>query len=197
MHTTTAPKTLSTKTTLKTLPARLITVAGRALASRLMTTVVPAVLCCCTGKTLHHEYRHIPRDGWGRTDTLTFHIDSLPRSGIMHVATSLRTTASFRLNGVWVARKLLLSHPEQTVCDTVFIETTSEGIFSKGEGIILTTFTHVGEISKIQQGQDATLQLYHVTAKEYLTDIQDVGVRISVADASSQHRSGGTQTEGW
>ena len=70
---------------------------------RLACLVTAMVLTACVGHTRYHRFLSLSPQGWGRQDTVVFHLpDSMPGERLQ-VRVELRTTRSFPYTDLWLA----------------------------------------------------------------------------------------------
>lgn len=141
--------------------------------------LLPALLASsCTGDTLWHRYAHVNANGWHDNDTISFDLPAAPAEGTYSMDIELRTTPAFPYRRLCVVRQILLSHPDGTYRDTIFLQTSDDGQNLGGSGVTVQSFAQPAPDFHLSQGQQARVQLFHIMARGTLSDIMDLGIKV-------------------
>lgn len=141
-------------------------------------TMLILLASSCTGDTLWHGYVHTPAEGWHANDTLSFSLPAARSEGLYPMDIELRTTPSFAYSSLSLVRLALLSHPADTLCDTICITTSADGHSLSGDGLTQQSFGLSAPPLHLQQGQEAHIRLYHIMLRGTMPDITDIGIRL-------------------
>ncbi len=150
---------------------------------RVMLLLLPLLLAnSCTGDTLWHGYVHVGSHGWHDNDTLAFDLPAAPSEGTYSMDIELRTTPAFAYRQLGVVRQMLLSNPDTTFRDTVFIQTSTNGQRLTGYGVTVQSFSQVAPELCLSQGQQARILLHHIMSRGTMPDVIDVGIRVRASE---------------
>lgn len=139
---------------------------------------VVLLLSSCQGNTEYYTYEGVPADGWEKSDTLFFHIDSIRQSGQYSVRLCLRTNQDYPYRNL--ALKVVEKHL-RTGQVTPFKLTTdvrnADGT-QTGKGVSL--FVKEMELDRLmlQQGDSLLFQVRHDMTREAMPGIVDIGIRL-------------------
>jgi gliding motility-associated lipoprotein GldH len=136
-------------------------------------------LIACGGDTWFHRYQSAGKDGWARTDTLTFALPPLSADTVFDAFVGLRITHSFPYQRLWMALEVRNDSVGTTFTDTLCYELCdSAGRFS-GRGVTSLQYEQPFMAIPLPAGSANTLLLYHLMKKETVPSVKEVGVRLS------------------
>jgi len=148
--------------------------------STLLTVItVVLLLVACSQGCLLHQYQTIAPEGWERNDTLSFSLMPVPQSGNYTVNLGIRYNPQFPYEAIYVVAETHLRHPFTFRRDTICLHTTDPQGKSIGQGTTILCSTQPITMLKLRRGQQGTIRLHHIMAREILPSIREVGVKIS------------------
>lgn len=140
--------------------------------------LISLYLASCQQDTLMHEYKHIHQDGWGKTDTLSFHIPPAKNAGDYGMYVGLRINHQFPYEALWFVVEASLSGTDIVQRDTIKYTLTENGKTLSGNGLNLLQYEQYAMKMSLQEGQEGDVRIYHVMSKERLPHLVDVGICI-------------------
>ena len=144
------------------------------------TALLALSLAACTDGTWVHRYLPLSEMGWERCDTLQFQLPTVPTTGDYSLCLGLRYDTQFPYEGIWIEAETRLKNPASIRRDTLYFPMMDEEGHSQGQGINLQQKEMPFTTLHLQKGQQATIRLRHIMARETIPHIKDAGVNISM-----------------
>ncbi len=132
----------------------------------------------CTGSTVFHSYKPLPKEGWERRDTVSFHVPKVEEDIDGRLTIGLRTLADIGIQDVVLAVEQTGDAEGVSRCDTIRYPLTD------AEGYALTggVNNHQYETQllpiRLRKGKAATVRIHHLMSKEMISGFTEVGIRI-------------------
>ena len=141
------------------------------------------LLCVsCTKKIIVHRYAHIDNDGWARCDTLSFEIPPVAVSGDYALFLGMRYSNDMPYEAIWMEVETQFCHPRQYSLDTLCFQTADSIGMLLGKGINLKQ-QEVQLLSlNLKEGQQGTVRVRHIMARNLLPFVRDIGIRLVQED---------------
>lgn len=140
--------------------------------------LVLLTLTGCIGQTVYHHYEHTPVAGWEREDALTFGVPPMKERAVIRRSVDLRTTAAYPFRSLSLVVDQIVFPSRMHRRDTVHC-TLADGDGKRlgdGRSMFQQTFP-LPDIS-LNEGDSLSVTIHHVMARETLTGIADVGLRL-------------------
>lgn len=135
-------------------------------------------LTSCDKHTISHRYHCINSDGWYRSDTLFFAIDSIESDNTYHFILDLRTTNDCPYKSLWLTVEKELCPNATFECDTIEFVLTNQQHQRTGTGIHLLQYSKEIKSTYLNRGTNGSIRIYHIMNDDCLTGIRDIGIRI-------------------
>lgn len=133
----------------------------------------------CGGGTWFHSYEAVGKDGWARTDTLSFSLPPLATDTVLDAFVGLRITHSFPYQSLWMALEVMNDSTGITFADTLCFELCdSIGRFT-GSGVTSLQYERPVVPIPLVGGAANTICLFHLMKREVVPNVREVGVRLS------------------
>lgn len=132
----------------------------------------------CNEHAIYHSYRHVPKSGWSRRDSLTFDIDTVRAEATYQFELGLRSTDSYPYTVVWLAVEREFSRPDTLRRDTVKCQLMDPVTHRMGKGIYMYQYAVPVPPMTLYCGQTGQVRITHLMQREVLPGIHDVGVLI-------------------
>lgn len=134
-------------------------------------------LAACAGQTRYHHFLPLPKQGWGREDTVCF---SLPKSlpeGRLRVSAQLRAARSFPYSDLWLALEQCDSTHQVLHADTLHVRMADSQGSLLGHGCELLEYSS-DTVSLLHDslGKCSEIRLRHLMATEVMPSLTDVGL---------------------
>ena len=134
------------------------------------------LLAACTSDTWYHQYKFIGKDGWRKTDTLSFTLPPLSVDTVFSGFVGLRITPSFPYRKLWFALEYQ--------CDSVFSSDTicyelsdSTGRLD-GKGLSSLQYEQPAFTIQMPKDKEGEIRIRHLMKKEIIPYIREVGIRL-------------------
>jgi len=132
----------------------------------------------CQESTLVHEYKHTSPDGWDRTDTITFLIPPVTKTGTYEVSLGMRLCNNFPYKEVHITTEFDLEEPLMNKKNAVCVVTSDKDGKLLGYGIAYHQYEQPYMKIMLQKGQHGKVKVYHNMDKEVLPYLTDIGICI-------------------
>lgn len=134
---------------------------------------------CKPGGTATFAYQPTPVEGWDKTDSLTFSIDTVRAGGTYRLSVGLRTSASHAYPYRDITLQIVerISGQPQRVVHTNCHLTNAEGDIS-GTGIASYQYVFDIETVSLPEKSTGTITIRHLMRDPILSGITDVGVKL-------------------
>lgn len=151
----------------------------RATATLIMVVLLCTTLChaCSSGET-YSSFATLPIEGWQRSDTLTFHTDTISASGTYVRALHLRTlpSADYPYRDVCVElRQYTLPDSVLLPTDTLCFDIYDQHGAMEGSGLVYHQHDFTLDTVRLQRGQVSVMQVRHCMYRNPLTAITEIG----------------------
>ena len=140
--------------------------------------VLTLFLTACTKGILVHSYQPTGEEGWARNDTFCFQLPASPQTGDYPVWLGLRYGNDFPYEGIWIEAKAKFIEPAAMRCDTLYFKLTGPDGHSLGQGISLQQHEMLLGTYHLTKGQQGTIYLRHIMAREIVPAISNVGLKV-------------------
>ncbi len=142
--------------------------------------LLTAILTACGEKPAFHEYRAVPAEGWGKTDTLEFPVDTLPSGGDYALALHVRTASSkgYPYQALWVGIRRTWGAETATRIDTLACRLANADGDILGKGIIHRQYAFPLDTLRLPAATDGHISVHHLMQDDTLHGIADIGIRI-------------------
>lgn len=147
--------------------------------ARLSALLMGLFLAACGGDTWYHSYRPAGKDGWARTDTLTFVLPSLSADTVLDASVGLCITHSFPYQRLWMALEVRNDSAGTVFSDTLCYELCDSAGRFTGSGVTSLQYEQLFSPIPLSARGANTLFLYHLMKKETVPSVKEVGVRLS------------------
>ena len=132
----------------------------------------------CTGGTVFHSYKPLPKEGRERRDTVCFQVPKVEEDIDGTLFVGLRTVANVGIQDVVLAVEQRNEAEGICRCDTIRYPLTD----AEGNALTLGVNNHQYETQhlpfRLQKGRSAQVRIRHLMSKEVISGITEVGIRI-------------------
>ena len=145
----------------------------------LSCSLIALSLAACTGGTVLHSYKPLPREGWDRCDTVRFDLPEAERDIDGTLFIGLRTTANIHYQDVVLAVEQHLDAPFAYRCDTVRYPLADAEGFALSPGVNHHQYESQQVPFHLQKGQSGSVRIRHLMRHEVVPGITEVGIKVS------------------
>lgn len=147
---------------------------------RTSCVVVALLLAACAGQTRYHHFVPLPRQGWGRQDTVRFHLPGGTSWAGLQASVEVRATRSFPYSDLWLALEQRDSTARVLHTDTLHMSMADSQGNLLGHGFELLEYrsTAVPLLSD-SLGACARVYVRHLMSCEDVPALTDIGLRVS------------------
>ena len=136
------------------------------------------LLAACTDGTVLHCYKPLSADGWRQRDTVCFHLPKAEKAVDGVLTIGLRTTANPSMQRIVLAVEQRFDVPTAYRCDTVSYPLTDTEGNALTRGVNCLQYETQQLPIRLKQGQRGTIRIHHLMARETMTGITEIGIRI-------------------
>lgn len=148
-----------------------------------LAVCMAALLSGCGRRPAECKYQPVSADGWGLTDTLVFHTDTLP-AGRYRLTLGLRTSASvpYPYRSLTLLLRQTWKKTGTARCDTVVCPLATTAGDLSGKGIAFFQYEFPAGTFRLSGPAAGRLSVSHIMRREVLPGITDIGLRIDRID---------------
>ncbi len=144
----------------------------------MIALTVAMTLLSCGRKTVYDRFLHTDIEGWSRSDTLCFLVDTVKTDGVYMEEVGLRISDAYPFTGI-----TLVVEQQTTSQDTLFRDTLAIGLADRDGHIVSRGITYYNYNSHLRsldlrRGDSLKVSVRHLMSREVLPGIADVGLRI-------------------
>ena len=133
---------------------------------------------CLNSDVVYHNFETTPKDGWGKTDTLTMQTGEMPEAGMCGVEMCVRVTEDYPYQTlVLMVEETLLPRNTKTVYPVTLQIATRDGKRNK-EGLTYSEFCNVLGTPYVRKGESIRFKIYHKMRRIALPGVTDVGMKV-------------------
>lgn len=144
-----------------------------------ITTMLVAMgamlLSSCLPRTVIYSYQPIS-EGWRATDTVHFHIDSVPANDIYAFTVGVRYTDRYPKSDLWLAMRR--HTPTTTRIDTIHMQLYDDKPRLMENGVVLHEQETIVRAYRLAKGQPVDVDIYSLMRDSVLEGITDVGLHV-------------------
>ncbi|HJD92358.1 gliding motility lipoprotein GldH [Bacteroides coprosuis] len=158
----------------------------------LLSLLALFLLSSCSKKYEYHQFCSIPKEGWSKTDTLSFTISDLQEYKSVDLSINIRNDYSYPYKDIYIACLENITDSSIIHIDTLHLQLADKDGFWIGKGMgHLFQSTHFYKIIKKPQLTDSTtLRIIPLMKDTLLMGLQDIGIHIThSSDVPDQHLS--------
>ena len=140
--------------------------------------LISPIILSCTGGTMFHSYKPLPKECWERCDTVCFNLPQQTEDISGTLTVGLRTKANISIQDIVLAVEQRTEDAEVLRCDTVRCPlTNSEGNALTG-GVNLHQYETKQLPLRLRKGQRGTICIHHLMSREEISGITEVGIKL-------------------
>lgn len=142
----------------------------------IMSAVMLLTFFSCIDNTVYHHYISTPLSGWGKSDTLSFHLPKTKTEGQYSMDLGLRVSDSYPFTSLTlIIQKTFF--PSMTVSsDTIHCKLRDEKGAPRQKGVSFYQYNfHIADL-QLQQDDSLHINIRHNMKREMLPGIGDVGI---------------------
>lgn len=138
------------------------------------------MVTACQHRPVAYSYETIDADGWDKTDTLRYLIDSLENGGRYKLTIGIRTSVSdpYPYRSLWMLVKQRWQNSERLVVDTVECSLIDEKGDTNGKGVSIFETVLPCHALELPRGACGEITVNHLMQREVLPGILSVGVKL-------------------
>ena len=150
----------------------------RPLSSSIFIYLLLSSLMSCTGGTVFHSYKPLPKEGWERRDTVCFDVPQQEKNIRGTLTVGLRTTANIGIQDIVLAVEQCDETGAICRCDTVrYPLTDAEGNALAG-GVNIHQYETQHLPFLLRKGKSTSVRIHHLMRHEDISGITEVGIKI-------------------
>lgn len=147
--------------------------------SSLLCLLAVGIATACDTRTVYHTYLPIPPKGWGKGDTLFFHVPLNDSLTLLHLTAGVRNESSYPYQNLYLFVSHNLEDSTQWKTDTLEFELTNrEGRWTgTGWGSLYQSALPM-KSAGLRHAGNYTIKVAHGMKDEILKGISDIGIEI-------------------
>ena len=143
--------------------------------------LIGLTLAACTGGTVFHSYKPLPKEGWDRCDTICFDLPKAEKDINGTLFIGVRTTANINYQDIVLAVEQCLSSPIAYRCDTVRYPLVDAEGLALSPGINYHQYESQQVPFHLMKGQSASVRIHHLMRHEVIPNITELGIKIDTS----------------
>lgn len=149
------------------------------LRNSLLCLLAAWIMTACDSRTVYHTYLPIPQKGWGKSDTLFFHVPVNDSLTLLHLTAGVRNESNYPYRNLYLFISHNLEDSAKWETDTLEVELTDkEGRWrGTGWGSLYQSTLPMKSIG-IRRAGSYTIKVTHGMKDEVLKGISDIGIKI-------------------
>ena len=138
------------------------------------------IICACQENTRYHSYQSIKRTGWGRMDTISFHLPPRIPDGEYDMQIGIRFSEKYPYRDIWLG----ISYANDSLIiskDTLHLYLATENGEWAGNGfggLIQYTYQHPHPFLTQDSERKSRIFINHLMNDSILKEVYDIGVKI-------------------
>lgn len=153
---------------------------SRTLAALVRVSIVAAfcaAMAACRDDVPLYEYQPVDTDGWGATDTLSFHLDAPETDTRYILSLGIRATERVDYRDLWL---VLEQRTDIRRRDTLHLILASDQAHWQTRGALLHELEEQVCETELPAGQPLDILVYHVMRRQDIAGLTEVGVKATV-----------------
>ena len=144
----------------------------------LLFPLIGLTLAACTGGTVFHSYRPLPKEGWDRSDTICFDLPKAEKDIDGTLFIGIRTAANIGYRDVVLAVEQDFASPMVYRCDTIRYPLADAEGFALSPGVNYHQYESQHLPFHLQKGQSGSIRIRHLMMHEVIPNITELGIKI-------------------
>ena len=144
----------------------------------MLLLTVALTLVSCNRKTIYSHYEHTSIDGWEQTDTLTFIVSPVAKTGTYIEEVGLRINDAYPFTGLTLVVEQKAFPSGIARSDTLNARLVADNGTRLGKGINLYQYNYHLCNLPLQQDDSLRITLYHHMKRQLLPGIADIGITL-------------------
>ena len=140
--------------------------------------LLSSMILSCTGSTVFHSYKPLPREGWERRDTVCFSLPKATEDTDATLTIGLRTVAHVGLQDIVLAVEQASETGDDSRCDTIRYPLADAEGNALARGVNSHQYEDRQLPLRLQSGKECHIRIRHLMTREVIPGITEVGIRV-------------------
>lgn len=136
------------------------------------------ILTGCEKRTVVHRYKPTPIEGWEKSDTISFAIDTIKDNGLYKLSVGIRNTSEYRYVDLWLIIHSKFHNPDYQRSDTLKCVINDYHADIGSTGIFIHNHTYDLPQLNLRKGQFGEISIIHYMHNWSLKGISDLGIHL-------------------
>lgn len=133
---------------------------------------------CTDSDVVYHNFETTPKEGWGKTDTLTMQTEEIQEAGRYGIEMCVRITEAYPYQTLTLmVEETILPRNTKAIYPITLQIATQEGKRNK-EGLAYSEFINKLNIPYVRKGEKIRFNIYHKMRRMALPGVTDVGMKV-------------------